>query len=243
MNIRKIILTTCALTVSFVAGAQTMDTLTVRIPGMRCDDCAHKVMVALTDSAGAIGNIDFDLERRTATIPYDPQKTSPQRIEDILAATRRYKSKPYSPDEVIRRGIGIRLFEMTTAADADKAVAQLKGKAGIDSLAPHVDKGYLFVRYDANKTKKAVIKRALTDAGFTTVNYYTGDKVAFGYFKVDGSPRQDVIDNLIYTEGVEDVSYNPVLHTLGVTYFNNETTAEKLLADIRDSGLKAAPAR
>ena len=54
--------------------ATAADTLTVRIKGMRCGECAHKVKTALRKIDG-VGSIDFNLERRTATITYDAART------------------------------------------------------------------------------------------------------------------------------------------------------------------------
>ena len=46
------------------AMAASSDTLVVRIKAMRCEDCAHKVTLALNGKPGVEG-LQFDLEKRT----------------------------------------------------------------------------------------------------------------------------------------------------------------------------------
>ena len=91
--------------------ASASDTLTVRIKGMRCGECAHKVKTALRQDKG-IGGIAFNLERRTATIAFDPAQTCSDSIKARLAATKRYKATPYDPTEVIHKGMGQRIDDM-----------------------------------------------------------------------------------------------------------------------------------
>ena len=227
------------------ASAQT-DTLTVRIKGMKCEECGHKVKVAVKKLPGIEG-MRFNYERRTATIAYDPQQTCPDSIEARLAATHRYKASPYSPSEVIRRGFGLRMDDMHCQHCADRITKKLQTIEGVDSTAPHLDKHYFFIRYDANRTCKAEIREALLSLGFTPVNYYTGPKVANAYYILPDAAlgadaaqaRQSIIDEVLILDGVEDVNVNIRRKSLAVTYFTDETTPEKLLADIRAAGIGA----
>lgn len=220
------------------AMAQTQ-TMTVRIKGMKCEECGHKVMVAVKRLPG-IERMLFNYERRTATIDYDPSLTCPDSIEARLAATGRYKASAYSPTDVIRRGMGLRMDDMHCQHCADRIVERLQPMDGIDSLAPHLDKHYFFIRYDANRTSKADIKEALRGLGFTPVNYYTGPKVAYAYYNIpQEQATQQTLDDVLALDGVEDVSVNPRRKSLAVTYFTDETTADQLLDGIVAAGVKA----
>ena len=216
--------------------AQT-ETMTVRIKGMRCEECAHNAMVAVKKLPG-IESFSTNLERRTATIVYDPAQTCADSIEARLAATGRYKASPYSPTEVIRRGMGLRMDDMHCQKCADRIMAKLQPMEGVDSLSPHLDKHYYFIRYDANRTCKATIKEALLGLGFTPVNYYSGPKVGYAYYNIpEEQTSQDTMDEVLILDGVEDVCVNPKCKSLAVTFFTDETNAEKLLADIKAAGI------
>ena len=133
------------------AWSQTV-TETYRIKQMRCEDCAHKVMVAVTQDPG-VSDINFNLERRTATITYDKSKTCLDSLKGRLVHTR-YRLTAYDPHEVIRRGIGFHIAELSDEGKAQQISEALYRIQGVDSVAPHVDKQWVFVRYDANRTEK-----------------------------------------------------------------------------------------
>lgn len=215
------------------------DTLTVRIKGMRCEECAHKVKNVLRKDAG-VGTIDFNLERRTATIAFDGAKTCADSIRAHLAATGRYAASAYSPSDVINRGMGLRIDDMFCQKCVNRVTKSLEGVAGIDSLAPHLDKHYVFVRYDANRTDKATIREAVLKAGHTPVNYYSSDKVGYAYYTLpEVASAQDIIESVIAIDGVEDVNVNARRKSMAVTFFTEETTSEKLLQAIHEAGIKA----
>ena len=229
----------CALFSWTATHADTSDTLTVRIKGMRCGECAHKVKTALRQDKG-VGNIEFNLERRTATIVFDPTVTCHDSIEARLAATKRYKASPYSKDDVIKRGYGQRMDDMHCQKCADRIMGRLQKMEGIDSLAPHLDKHYMFIRYDANRTCKDSIRAVINKLGYTPVNYYTSDKIDFAYYNIPAeAATQETIDNILALEAVDDVNVNPKRNSLAVTYFCKELTAEQLLAEIQKMGIKA----
>jgi copper ion binding protein len=219
--------------------AQASDTLTVRIKGMRCEECAHKVKTALRKIDG-VGGIQFNLERRTATIAYDPAKTCTDTINARLAATGRYKASAYSPTDVIRRGYGQRIDDMHCKKCSDRIMERLGKMEGIDSLAPHLDKHYMFIRYDANRTCKADIRALLNKIGYTPVNYYTSDKIAWAYYNIPAEQAtQETLDGILALDGVEDVNANAKRKSLAVTYFKEEVSAEKLLEEIQKMGINA----
>ena len=219
--------------------AQTTDTLTVRIKGMRCGECAHKVKDVVKKGPGIQG-ITFNIERRTATIAYDRTQTCADSIRAHLAATGRYKASDYSPTDTIMRGMGLRIDDMHCQRCYDRISQRLQTMEGIDSMAPHLDKHYIFVRYDANKTSKDDIRRVLGGMGFTPVNYYSSPKVQFAYYTIPAEAvSQETIDEVLTLTGVEDVNVNERQKSLAVTYFNDETSAEQLLADIKAAGIEA----
>ena len=222
---------------SLPAGAQ--DSLTVRIKGMKCEECGHKVMVAVKKLPG-IESMRFNYERRTAAIVFDPTQTCRDSIEARLATTGRYKASPYSPNDTIRRGMGLRMDDMHCQNCANRIAAKLEKIEGIDSMSPHLDKNYYFIRYDANRTCKADIKEALLGLGFTPVNYYSGPKVSYAYYIIpQEQTTQQTMDDVLILDGVEDVCVNPKKKSLAVTFFTDETNADKLLADILSAGIKA----
>ena len=236
---KKTLLLAVALLQMTGAMAAGTDTLTVRIKGMRCEECAHKVKTVLRKDQG-VGGIQFNLERRTATIAYDPAKTCADSIEARLAATKRYKASPYSKDDVIKRGYGLRIDDMHCQRCADRIMGRLTKMAGIDSLAPHLDKHYMFVRYDANRTSKDSIRSVINRLGYTPVNYYTSDKIGFAYYNIPAAQAtQETIDNIIALEAVDDVNVNARRQSLAVTYFCKELSADQLLAEIQKLGIQA----
>src|SRR3712207_4208574 len=89
--------------------AQQHDTITVRIKGMRCDECAHKVMVKVMENKG-VDDIWFNIERPTATTSYEKTMTAADAIRQPLQGTR-YNTTDYSPSDTIMRGFGQRMAE------------------------------------------------------------------------------------------------------------------------------------
>ena len=239
MNTKRMMILALASVLSIGTMAADSDTITVRINGMRCGECGHKVKTALRRNPG-VGDLQFNYERRTVKIAYDPQQTCTDSIYACLAATGRYKAKPYSPTEVIRRGYGQRMDDMHCRKCADRIIARLNQMEGVDSLAPHLDKHYMFIRYDANRTCKDSIRAAINRLGYTPVNYYTSDKIGWAYYNIPAeAATQETIDNILALDAVDDVNVNTRRGTLAVTYFCQELSAEQLLAEIRKMGIKA----
>lgn len=228
-----------ALAAITLQSASAADTLTVRINGMRCSECGHKVKNVLRKNAG-IGALDFNYERRTVKIAYDASKVCPDTIYSMLARTGRYAAKPYSPTEFIRRGYGQRIADMHCQKCYNRISERLSKLEGIDSLAPHLDKSYIFIRYDANRTSRAAIREVINKAGYTPVNYYTSPKIEYGYYLLPANQaNQETLESVLALDGVEDVNVNTTRKTLAVTFFNDETTADKLLDEIHKAGIDA----
>lgn len=235
---RLLTLTAAALMTLTLTAAN--ETIVLRIKGMRCEECAHKVTTVLKKLNG-IGNMEFDFEKRTAAITFDNTQTCADSIKARLALTGRYKSSPYSKDEVIRRGLGLQMGDMHCQRCADRIGQCLEKMEGIDSLAPHVDKHYFFIRYDANKTCKAAIKQALGELGFTPVSYYTSKEISFAYFLIPKEQAtEDTIEEVLALDGVDDVNVNARLGSLAITYVNKDITEEQLLKAVQDVGIKAS---
>ncbi len=239
MNKKTLLLITLLAGITASLHATTVDTLTVRIKGMKCEECAHKVMTAVRQLPG-IDNVKSNIERRTTTVTFDPALTCRDSIEARLAATGRFKASPYSPDEDIRRGFGLRIDDMHCQNCANRITKRLSQIEAIDSMSPHLDKHYIFIRYDANRTCKADIRAAVEQLGYTPVNYYSGPKVSYAYYNIPAEQAtQETIDEVIIITGVEDVNVNQQKQSLAVTFFTDETNADQLLADIRQAGIKA----
>ena len=235
---RSLFILLCSIFFSGVA-AQT-DTLTVRIKGMRCDECAHKVMTIVRQLPG-IESLRSNTERRTTTIVFDRSKTCADSIEARLAASGRYKASPYSSSDTIRRGMGLRIDDMHCQNCANKIVKRLEQIEGIDSLAPHLDKHYVFIRYDANRTCKDAIREAIGELGYTPVNYYSDPKVAFAYYIIPKEQAtEETIDKLlIHSDAIDDANFNARNGSLAVTYFKNELSADQLLEAAHQLGINA----
>ena len=223
----------------FSSVAAQSDTLTVRINGMRCAECGHKVKNVLRKNPG-VGALEFNYERRTAKIAYDANKTCTDSIYSLLKRTGRYAAKPYDPTERIGRGMGQRIADMHCKKCADRIIEQLSKLNGVDSLAPHLDKQYMFIRYDANRTSRADIRQLINKLGYTPCNYYSSPKVEYGYYLLPAEQaNEETAENVLSLDGVEDVNVNPKRRSLAVTFFNDETTADKLYAEILKMGIKA----
>ena len=179
------------------------------------------------------------MEKRTVAVAFDPAKTNTDSICATLKATGRYKPSTYDPKEKIRRGMGLKADEMKTEADAELIKKNLYEMVGMDSVGPNLAKGYIFIRYDANKTTKATIREKLKEIGFTPVNYYTSNIISFAYFKIPAEAATDeTIEKVLVLDGVDDVNVNPKKGSLAITYVNTETNLEKLLAEIKAEGIE-----
>ena len=235
---KKSMLTAAVLLITMTMTAAN-ETVVLRIKGMRCEECGHKVTTVLRKLPG-IGKMDFNFERRTVAVEFDPTQTCADTIKARLAATGRYKSIPYDKNEVIRRGMGLQMGDMHCQNCADRIMKRLETMEGIDSMSPHLDKQYMFIRYDANKTCRADISETLKELGFTPVSYYTSKDISFAYFIIPKEAcNDDTIEEVLVLDGVDDVNVNAKRGSLAITYVNTQTTEEKLLQAIKAAGIKA----
>ena len=237
--IKKLIFTMAAWSVVSATFAADADTLLVRIKGMRCEECAHKVGTVLRKIDGFEG-ASYDFEKRTAKIAYDASRTCADTIKGRLAATGRYKTSEYSADEVIRRGLGLQIADMHCQRCADRIVKRIADVEGVDSIAPHLDKQYVFFRYDANKTSKNVIREVLGGMGYTPVSYYTSKNISFAYFNIpEEKVNAETIEAALALDGVDDANVNKHQKSLAITFVNTDTSIEKLQQELKEAGIEA----
>ncbi len=235
---KKILFLAALLSATTLQAAEPTDTLVWRIKSMRCEDCAHKVGKALRRNPD-VESIDFNLERRTVTVAYDGTKTCPDSIMNYLRGTG-YKPYPYSATEVLRRGMGLKIADMHCQNCANRIMKRLSQVEGVDSIAPHLDKHYVFFRYDANRTSKDEIRKTLTDMGFTPVTYYTSKVISFAYFHIPADQvNETTIETTLALDGVDDANVNKRQQSLAITYVNNETNEEQLLKELKAAGIDA----
>ena len=235
----KRMLTTAAAPITVITMMAANETIVLRIKGMRCEECAHKV-TTVVKQLGGIEAMDFNLERRTVAITFDPATTCTDSIKARLERTGRYKSSSYSADEVIKRGLGLRMDDMHCQNCVNRISKRLETMEGIDSIGPNLSKQYVFIRYDANKTCKNDIRQALLELGFTPVSYYTSKNISFAYFNIPKEAcTEATIEEVLALDGVDDVNVNQKRGSMAVTYVNTETTAEQLLQALQDADIKA----
>ncbi len=219
--------------------AAASDTLTVRIEGMHCAHCAHKVRTLLKKDAG-ISAVTVNHERRTATIAYNPAMISTDTIYGRLEATKRYKAQPYSKSDVISRELNLRIDDMHCKKCSDRITGRVSTMEGVDSLKPHLDKHYMSIHYDANKNSRDSIRTVITRMGYTPVSYYDSEKVGYAYFVIPAEvATQETIDNIQAMDAVNDANVNARRGALAVTYLCEKTSPEQLLVDIQKAGIKA----
>ncbi|MBQ8158513.1 MAG: copper ion binding protein [Prevotella sp.] len=236
---KKIFLTIAACGLFTAAFATGTDTLVVRIKGMRCEECAHKVGTVLKKIDG-FERASYDFEKRTASIIFDAQRTCADTIKSRLTATGRYKPTEYDANEVIRRGMGLQISDMHCQKCAERITKRISQVEGVDSIAPHLDKHYVFFRYDANKTSKAEIREILAGMGYTPVTYYTSKNISFAYFIIPkDKANEETIEAALALDGVDDANVNMKRTSLAITYVNNETSPEKLIQGLKEAGIKA----
>ena len=221
------------------AMAGTVDSLTVLVNGMHCDKCAHKVKTIVKSGPGIEG-VRINTERRTVTVAYDASLTCADSIKAHLDATGRYKTSAYSPSDPILRNCSLRIEDMHCQNCFNRISKRLQTVEGIDSLASHLDKHYISVRYDANRTSKGDIRRVLGGLGFTPVNYYDSPKVAFAYYNIPAeAATEETVGEVLALAGVQDANVNARQKSLAVTYMVGETSADALLAAIKAAGIAA----
>lgn len=73
-----------------------------------------------------------------------------------------------------------------------------------------------------------------------TYNYYSSPKVEYGYYLLPAEQaNEETAEMVLSLDGVEDVNVNPKRKSVAITFFNDETTGEKLYAEILKMGIKA----
>lgn len=225
------------MAVSLSAMGQQPQTLQWRIEGMHCDHCAHKVMTALTQDK-AVSDVDINIERRVATVTYDASQTTPEKIKSQLEGTR-YVPSAYSADDVITREKSYRIDDMHCGNCARRISNALEQISGVDSLDFDLEKHSFTVKYDANKASRDAIRTAINALGYTPVDYYTQEVVAYAYYLLpEGAVSEDIAEKAMEIEGVADANTSTKNHSLAISYDTREITADKLMAELMSRNIK-----
>ena len=133
----------------------------------------------------------------------------------------------------------VRIDDMHCKKCSDRIITRLQQLEGIDSLAPHLDKHYMFIRYDANRTSKADIRAVINKLGYTPVNYYTSDKISWAYYNIPvEQATKETVDAVLAIDGVEDANVNARRKSLAVTFFSKKLSRDQLLTAIQQAGIK-----
>jgi copper chaperone CopZ len=133
----------------------------------------------------------------------------------------------------------VRIDDMHCKKCSDRIITRLQQLEGIDSLAPNLNKHYMFIRYDANRTSKADIRAVINKLGYTPVNYYTSDKISWAYYNIPvEQATKETVDAVLAIDGVEDANVNARRKSLAVTFFSKKLSRDQLLTAIQQAGIK-----
>ena len=76
--------------------------------------------------------------------------------------------------------------------------------------------------------------------GYTPTNFYSDPRIGYGYYLLpENQTDEETMETVLALDGVEDVNINAKRKTLAYTFFKDETTAEKLISEIRQAGIQA----
>lgn len=73
-------------------GDNDKETTVIKVEGMTCSFCAKTVKTALNNEAG-VSSVDLDALTGLATITYDKEKTSPEKIAENVTKETYFESK------------------------------------------------------------------------------------------------------------------------------------------------------
>lgn len=140
---------------------------------------------------------------------------------------------------MIRRGIGFHLAELSDEGKAQQISEALYRIQGVDSVVPHVDKLWVFVRYDANRTEKQAVRDCLTTLGYTPVNHYTSAEISYALLRLLATQATgQTAEAALLIDGVDDAWVNKATHTLAITYVNKNTSEAKIKEELKEAGIK-----
>ena len=96
-------------------------------------------------------------------------------------------------------------------------------------------------RIKVNGNLKLDFKMAPTTLALKEVSVTAQHKVsgASASSLISRQANDETMETVLALDGVEDVNVNAKRHTLAYTFFNDETTAERLIGEIRQAGIKA----
>ncbi|MBQ1854067.1 MAG: heavy-metal-associated domain-containing protein, partial [Prevotella sp.] len=144
-------------------------------------------------------------------------------------------------DEVILRKVSLHIDDMHCDKCTHKILTALDSVEGIDSMAPHVAEHNFLICYDANRTTKGDIRKAVTRAGYTPVAHYASEKAAYAYFVIPKEKAtSETTDAALTIEGVNDANVNARRGALAITYISSKTSVQQLLEALKREGIDAA---
>ena len=74
------------------------ETCTLKVTGMTCASCDVAVRIA-AKTLKAVKTVKVDYPKGTAEVSYDPTKTNPQEIADVITELSGFKSEPIRKPE------------------------------------------------------------------------------------------------------------------------------------------------
>ena len=157
------------------------DTLMVRINGMRCAECGHKVKNVLRKNPG-VGALEFNYERRTAKMVANsnlPEKVKVAVHGKTYEVSISYGNEEKKPEVATKAGAG-------TAAEGEgvEILAPLEGKAYLvqstsetpKKVGDYVNEGDVICYIEAMKVFNRI--KAEKSGTITSICFASGDSVA-----------------------------------------------------------------
>ncbi|XP_078683922.1 copper-transporting ATPase 1-like isoform X1 [Branchiostoma floridae x Branchiostoma belcheri] len=137
-----------------------VETTVISVQGMTCNSCVQNIQGYVGKQDGVI-NIKVSLADNNATIQYDPAKTSPSKLCDVIDDMGFEASLPRSTSETV---FGIE--GMTCNSCVQTIEGMISKMDGVESIQVSLAQKQGRVMYDPSKTNPAAIREAVDDMGF-----------------------------------------------------------------------------
>ncbi len=136
----------------------TQQTTQIKISGMHCAACAHTIQKALLKAEG-VTEARANLATETAYVEYDDEKTSEEKLKEII------KNTGYDVIEEVETST-IRIGGMTCASCSQAITRSLIKTEGVKDANVNLATEKATVRFYPGKTSYAQIKKAIEDTGY-----------------------------------------------------------------------------
>ncbi|XP_078602292.1 copper-transporting ATPase 1-like isoform X1 [Branchiostoma floridae x Branchiostoma japonicum] len=143
-----------------MASHEGVVTIVISVKGMTCNSCVQNIQGYVGQQEGVI-HIKVSLADNNATIQYDPAKTSPSKLRDIIDDMGFEASLPSNTAQVV---IGIE--GMTCNSCVQTIEGMISKMDGVESIKVSLAEKQGRVTYDASKTNPEAIREAVDDMGF-----------------------------------------------------------------------------